>query len=257
MGTWGDLIADAIVETGARSPGDAIEPEEYNLAARKLDRLLDQQAAQRAYCYTTAFELYTLTANHAPHLIGPNLVSPDFATPNNQARPLRIESSALVLTDQAQPVDLPMNIRDRAWWAQKRVKSLASNVSTDLFYDDSFPSGALNFWPVPNFAYGVRLEMWMPLGQVPRDTSGTVQLAAKFAAPESFEELLFEELVLRLCRSYGRAITPDMREALRRARAVAGANNIQSPRTQSVDWGTEGRRRGRGGFNYYSGLPIS
>src|SRR5579875_2780136 len=145
-------------------------------------------AGLKRFCYTTAFEEYTLTALHAPHLIGPALKSPDFATPNNAARPPRIESASLVLTDQAQPVDVPMNIRDRKWWSQKRVKTLASNVPTDLYYEADFPDGGLNFWPIPNFGYSVRLELWMPIGQFPTTSAGLPNLGAAFAAPQGYEE---------------------------------------------------------------------
>lgn len=254
MSTWGDLISDALIECGAYMPGEPVRPEDYQLAVRKLDRLLDQMAGLKRFCYTTAFVEYTLTANHAPHLIGPDLTAPDFATPNGQARPPRIESAALVLTDAAEPVDVPMNIRDRKWWAEKRVKTLASNVPTDLFYDESFPNGALNFWPIPDFDYDVRLEIWTPVGAVPKLANGQPKLTAAFAAPQGYEALLFEELVVGSCTAYGRAVTPEMRERLRRARAAVQSNNLASPRTESVDWGTRGRQPS--GFNYYSGLPT-
>lgn len=254
MSTWGDLITDALIDAGVYSSVEAIPAADFELAARRLNRILDQQAALRRYAYTTQFTQYTLTPNHAPHLIGPNLQSPDLATPLAAPRPVRIESAALILNDVTPNVDVRLHLRDRAWWADQHVKSLSSNVPTDVYYEPDWPNGSLYLWPVPAYAYGLRLEMWTALGQIPLDASGNLNFKASFQAPPGYAELLLAELIEKLCQSYGRPLTPALTERLRRARAAVEAYQSRSPRTASLDYGTRGSSPG--GFNYYSGGPA-
>src|SRR5215472_8870966 len=115
---------------------------------------LDYWSARGCYAWTTTFNVFTLTAGHQPHLIGPNLVSPDFAlTP----RPVNIQSASLMLSGNPQ-TDQPINIRDKDWWAAQRVKSMTSSVPTDLYYEPhvasasrpSSPSGSSSRSPMPS-----------------------------------------------------------------------------------------------------------
>ena len=124
-----------------------------------LNQLVDYWAARNCYAYTTTFTVYTLAANHQPHLIGPNLPAPDFSAP---IRPVEIQSAAVILTGPM-PVDVPLRIRDKAWWANTRAKTVTSSVPADLFYEPAFPQGALWLWPVPSFPYGIRLETTVQL----------------------------------------------------------------------------------------------
>jgi hypothetical protein len=250
--TWNDLIFDALLELGVYYPGESLRAEDQQICARKLRRIIDVWTARRVFAYDVSFQLYTLTPNHAPHLIGPGLTSPDFATPNNAPRPQRIESASLVLNTQTPAIDSPqLNIRDDAWWAAERVKGLTSNVPTDLYYSAQFPDGELNFWPVPNFAYQVRLELWTILGQLPTN------LASTFAAPPAYESTLLYSLAIDAATAYGRPVTPELTAKYHVANKALQSDNDKSPRTQSADWGNNGVRGGRrGDWNYFSGGPA-
>ncbi len=254
MSTWLDVITDALIEIGAYGPADSIDPAEIQLAIRKVNRIVDDWSARRLYAYASVFTQFTLTPGHAPHLIGPGLASPDFAL---AIRPVRIDSAALILTDQTPNVDVPMNIRDAAWWAGQRVKSLTSDIPTDLFYEPAFPNGQLNFWPVPNYAYAVRLESWVALTSVPLDSNGNPQPTNTFAGPPGYENAMLLTLAEQLCTPYGRPLPPELAGRAAHARATIGSNNAPSKRTSSADYGTQGKRsRGDKNFNYYTGGPA-
>jgi hypothetical protein len=258
MSTWGDLINDALLEINAYSLIDIsnIQSNDQNLAVRRCNRIIDSWFARKVYAFSQTFAYYTLTPNHAPHLIGPGLSSPDFATPNGATRPTVINSASLVLTGSTPSVDAPMNIRDKDWWANERVKSLTSNVPTDLYYEPDFVSGQLNFWPVPAYAYGVRLEMLVAFAQIPT-SGGSPNLSATFSAPPGYELALLLTLAEELCTAYEKPVPLQLAKQAARARTAILTNNINSPRTSSADWGTRGRWRARGSdFNYYTGGPL-
>lgn len=250
--TWQQIIFDALLEIEVYSPNDVLLAEDLAQGVRRLDRILDAWSARRVFAYSQTFQQYTLVPNTAPYLIGPNLTAPNFATPNASVRPVRIDSINLILTNVTPNVDQPLTKRDAAWWRNERIKSLATNVPTDYYYEPDFPSGAIFFWPVPAFAYGVRCELWTALGQVPSDTTQT------FIAPPAYELAAVLTLAEHSCGPYNRPAPADLSERATRARADLQSNNAKSPRIASADYGTRGRPSAdRSDFNYYSGLPSS
>jgi hypothetical protein len=235
--TWRDLISDAFVEIGAYATEDPISAAHMELGRRTLNRIIDGWAARKCFAYNVNFSLFTLTPNHQPHLIGPGLSSPDFSV----ARPVKIENAAIVLTGTGSNVDVPMRIRDDDWWASKRVKAITSSVPTDLYYSPDSPSGSLYLWPVPNYAYGIRLEMWISVGQI-----AAANLDDLFANPYGYEDALTLTLAERLCRPMARQMPATLPMDAKNARTVILSNNIKSSRIVSAGYGT-GRRKSGGG----------
>jgi len=237
-----EIIIDALGEIGVLSTGEPLAAAEADIALRYLNRMIDQWAARMINAYNVSFTAYTLTPNHQPHLIGPGLVAPDFAMAQ---RPVRIENAALILNNLAQPVDIPLNIRDDDWWANQRVKSIATSVPTDLYYSPDWPNGALWLWPIPTFPYGLRLETW---GLI----SGFTSIADTVELPPGYREGVMLTLAEKLARPFGRTVSQDLRDDAARARAIFQTNNAKSPRCSSADYGTRGKQN-RPTFNYYSG----
>jgi hypothetical protein len=240
--TWQQLIIDALVEIGSYDAGDIPSPTHIELGRRWLNRVIDQWQARKVYAYNVAFTAYTLTAAHQPHLIGPGLIAPDF----NAYRPTRIENAALILNTSTPNVDLPLNIRDDDWWANKRVKALASNVPIDLYPSYAWPNVELYLWPVPNFAYGIRLETWTSVIQV-----AAGDLLTYFSSPYGYEQALMLTLAEKLCRPMARPTPITLPSDAAHARSIIQMNNDKSPRIASADHGMASRPRGD--FNWMSG----
>lgn len=239
--TWVDVITDALYEIGVFAPGDAIPAADLDFCLRRLNRVLDMQAALKRFAYNVTFGVYTLTPAHQPHLIGPGLAAPDFAL---AARPVRIEGAALMVGD----VDLGIKIRDDDWWKNQRIKTLSTAIPTDLFPSYDAPNVGLYFWPIPDTAYQVRLETWVSLAQV---TDVTVD----FVGPQGYNLAVMQTLAQDLTIPYGRPMPEGLPSAAARARAAIQSNNIKSPRIGSADAGAGSKRR-RGGFNYSTGGPA-
>ena len=172
---------------------------------------------------------------------------PTFANPNSGQRPQRVEQANLILTDQYPNVEIPMNIRDDDWWMNNRVKSLETNVPTDLHYCAAWPNGQLYFWPVPNYAYGVRLKLWGTIPQFPT-------LNYQFSLPPGYQKAVKLSLARDMVGSFQGSWSPQQEDNWKRALKAIEVNNIQSPRGNTADAGMPGIQQGSG-FNYFSALP--
>jgi len=209
-----------------------------------LNQQIDYWAARACYAWTTTFTTWTLTPGHQPHLIGPGLLAPDFAV--NQ-RPVRIHSANLILTNTTPNVDVPIKLRDNAWWAANRVKAIQSSIPTDLYYEPGMPNGALWFWPVPNTGYGLRLEGMVVLQQF-------VTLTDTFIAPQSYLAAVSLSLAEELSDIWGTTPGPNLARRALKARDALQSNNNLAPRISSADWGTFSSPTAD--FNYQTGtLP--
>jgi hypothetical protein len=208
-----------------------------------LNQLVNYWAARDCYAYTTTFTVYTLRALHQPHLIGPNLTAPDFAAP---IRPVDIKSAAIILTGPM-PVDVPVKIRDNAWWANTRAKTVTSSVPADLYYEPDYPNGALWFWPVPSFAYGLRLETTVQLHEF-------LTLDDPFLAPQAYQAAVALSLAEELCDLWEVPTPANLPRRALKARDALQSNNNLPPRIASADYGTFSSPAGD--FNYVTGtLP--
>lgn len=216
-----------------------------------LNQQVDYWAARKCYAWTSTFLTYTITPGHQPHLIGPNLTAPDWATPGTPipaARPTHLVSAALILTNSNPPVEQPMNIRDNAWWASQRVKGITSSVPTDVYYEADVPNGAVYLWPVPNVGYQVRLEGLTTLNQF-------ATLGDTFIAPQAYCAAVTLTLAEELSDIWGTTAPPNLARRAMKARDALQSNNNLAPRIASADWGTFSSTRGD--FNYTTGTIPS
>jgi hypothetical protein len=167
-------------------------------------------------------------------------------------RPQRIEGANLIFTNSPTNVDTPIQVRDADWWNNQRVKSLTSNVPTDVYYSPAFPNGELNFWPVPNFAYGVRLELWTLLQFI-------ANLTDTFSLPPAYQKAITLTLAEEIAPSFNQPIHPQTALSAQRARTAVQMNNDKSPRMVTTDSGqpmASGPAGKRGDFDWISGRLV-
>jgi hypothetical protein len=205
-----------------------------------LNQQIDYWAARGCYAWTTTFQVFTLTPGHQPHLIGPGLAAPDFAL---SPRPVRIVSASLILPGSPS-TDLPMAIRDNAWWANQRVKSMTTTVPTDLYYEPDVANGQLWFWGVPTMPYGLRLETLITLQQFQ-------SLTDCFIAPQAYLAAVTLTLAEELVDLWGTDMPVNLARRAMKARDALQSNNNLAPRIASADWGTFAHPRGD--FNWATG----
>ena len=202
----------------------------------------------------TAFSLPIIAANVAAaadsgQVIIAGYPFPTFPSPNMGPRPQRVAQATLVLTNVDPVVDVPINIRDEFWWMNVRVKNLQTDIPTDLWYDPNWPNGSIYLWPVPNYAYQIRMRIW---GVIPSFPS----LSSTFTLPPGYKQALRLTLARNLVGMFQGTWTDQQESNWLRANKAVQSNNLQSPRGQTGDVGMPGMERW-GDYNYYSGLPSN
>ena len=243
------LVSDILYQAARacrklRHPGQTLSTADQADGLLIVNQYVDQWASRRVFAFSEAFTQFTLAANHSPHLIGPGLSAPDFAV---TLRPQDIpqDGAAIVLTDQTPNVDQPLTIRDGDWWNNQRVKSLTSNIPTDLYYSPDFGTnmaGSLWLWPVPSYAYGLRLRLRSVLNQF-------ATVGATFIAPPAYQLALVLTVAESFADHFGIEMPATLPARAARARAVIQMSNIKSPRINASDIGVGASH---GGWDYYS-----
>ena len=240
-----DLIQSAGYEIGVFSPGEPIPAAEALWALEVLQRIIDLWNAKRAMIYAVEFDTYTLTAGLAPHTIGPTGTLNTGAAANR--RPVQIASASFVLNPGGSTaVDLPIQMRDKNWWAANPLKAMTSSIITDCYYEPAGPNGQLNFFPICNTNGVVRLEQWSGLQQ-----ALTLQIALGLV--QGYWEALVTTLALALCPSFERQPSPVLVARQAGAIKTVFANNDPAPRIDTAGGmpGTAGV--GRPDFNFLTG----
>lgn len=240
-----DIITDAFLETGIIAGSETPAADEAAFGLRLLNRMLDQWTARKLNIYSVNFTLYTLTPTLQPHTIGKtgNVPAPTFSTTGE--RPVKIESATLVLNTGSQAVDVPLSLRDDAWWADQRVKALSTSVPTDLYYSPDWPNGKIYLWPIPTIAYGLRLEFWTTLNEL-------ATLATAFSLPPGYRDAIVYSLAERLYVPFGHPVNPMTVSLALKARSTIQSPNSKAPRLSTRDYGIpdSGFPRNRPNFNW-------
>jgi hypothetical protein len=244
-----DLCTVALIEIGAVAPGESPAPEESQWAFTKANEVMDVWAALRRYVYGFQWLVFTFPAGVNPVLMGPSPVA-NWKVPQ---RPVRLESAALILNSGI-PVDLPINIRDKDWWALNQVKSIQTNVPTDVYPDYTWPDASLFFWPVINAGDQVRLQTWVNLSQFDSITDPIGGPGGPNTLPPAMRTALKLTLAESLLASSNRPANPTLIAAATAARAAFTGNNAKAPRIQTQDEGMPKAQRGtRSDFSWATG----
>lgn len=249
--TVNDLVTGAYIEIGACSPGEQPSPDESQWGFTKINEALDVWQPMRNKVYSYQFLLFTFQAGVNPVLMGPSPVA-NWAVPQ---RPVRLESAALIL-NAGIPVDLPINIRDKDWWALNQVKSISTNVPTDVYPDYTWPDASLYFWPVINSGDQARIQIWNSVQQFTSITDPIGGPSGVGTMPPAYRTALKLTLAEMLCPSANKSVPPALAAAALVARAAMIGNNAPPPRITTQDYGMPKSGSKKGDFNWASGSRV-
>jgi hypothetical protein len=249
--TAGDICKDALMELGVYSQSDPVSADDMSFCLRKLNSLLDLWDAKKTYSWNVNFQTFRLVPNLQPHSIGVAAQSPDpnptFVVTVN--RPVKIESAQVILDNVSPAVFQPLNIRDDAWWADQRIPGLSTSFPTDLYYSPDWPNGNCYFWPIPTTAWGIRLEIWVPLAGLP--IARTI-----FTFPPGYQEAITLTLAENISPAFEKQPSLITVRNAMKARGIIQITNSNPPTMGTCDSGIpNGQRNGnRATFNYRTGM---
>jgi hypothetical protein len=250
--TFLDIATDAMIEVGLLQPGDPLDAEVTQWVFRKANYLLDEWSAQEIFVYSKSFQLFTLVPNLAVHTIGPGTSQTPATFPVGQ-RPVRIESAAIVLPSGG-GVDIPIPVEDDDWWAETRLKGLASTLPTHLYYSADLLNGSLYFWPIPTVANQVRLELWSLLSQFVAVDDPIDGPGGNGVLPPAYRNALMLSLAETIQPGSQKEENSALTRNAARARSALIGNNSPAPRIETQDAGMP-RSETRGRFNFLTGKP--
>lgn len=238
--TFGTTTALQIIKGALDLIGvqDWQEPIEGALAVdalRRLNNMVSGWGNQRLTIPATVREVFALVANQASYTIGP---SGDFDT----VRPLWLRGAAWTDGTQEGPMSL---LTDDAYEAIV-IKTQASSLPQQLYYNKTFPLGTIYLWPVPDSAlYSLVLYSDQAL-------TGFSSLTTPYAFAPGYQEALEYQLARRLTSPYRGQMDAD-------AQKIASDSlhwlKVQNTRLVDavIDIGLT--RDARGAYNIYTDTP--
>jgi len=252
--TAGDICTDALIEIGVLSPGEInnVDPDTLQWAFRKLNILLDTWATRQNFVPYYLFPTFTMVPNLAVHLIGPDSTTATWVVPQ---RPTQIPKANVILNNVTPQVEVPLTPRDRGWWMDQTIKQLPSQQPTDFFYNPAFPNGEIYFWPIPNTAYGARLELWANLLQfqdIADPIGGPVinGQGGQPTVPPGYRAAMMLSLAESLLSGSQKAAHPKLLLNAADARSGVFGLNTKVPNLKTLDSGLPGGDKDRRSSNF-------
>lgn len=115
-----------------------------------------------------------------------------------QARPMRIVGAWV--NDGV--IDRPLAVIGQADYLGVADKAFRG-LPTSLYFDDLYPTASVYLYPVPDLAYAVTMQRWMPLDQIDA-------LDSDIELPGEYREALAANLAVRLAPEYGTAASSEV-----------------------------------------------
>jgi len=244
------ICLNALYEINVVAPGEPADALEIAFVLDKFNQLADSWSAQKIYIYASqlisaspAAAAFLLVPGLSPHTIG----AAGATFPVIFERPVRIENINVLLNNATPTVRYPLTKRDRDWYAKQRLQGIQTSLPTDFYYRPDWPVGSIFFWPVPNFAWGVEIEVESVI-------QGAVALNAPFIAPPGYELAMTLTLAELCCPSFEKMPSPVLVAAAMKARLAIASVNSESPRIALDDFGDSSSAKPRASFNYHTGM---
>lgn len=241
--TGSDLIVSALLELGILYPGETPEGSIADFCLQKGNRLIDNWNAAREAIYTDEFLTFTLIANTQPLTIGPS--SANFTTTH---RPVSIEAANVILNNVSPTVRVPLTVHsDPQWWMSVSVPGTTSKLSSDLYYQPTWPNGNIYLWCKQNYPYTLELLV--------RKVLAELAFTTVILVPQGYWDALVLTLAEDLAAPLKRVPSGVLRQKAREARARIFDNNTIVPSIQTQDAGMPSGQAGshRSNWNYLSG----
>lgn len=223
-------VERALQEIGFLGAGQAASAEDASFALTVSQRMFNAWAAERLTIVSILRTTKTLTSGTRDYTIGSG-------GSINIVRPLWIDHAAIILDNTATTVqELPIRLYTDDEWALVGQKTLASATLEGIYFDRAFNSsglGTISTYPTINIAIA-SLALYTP-----KATVGYTALTDDVTFAPGYEEAVHYQLARRLCRPYGRPLTPDLIEdADESLRRIKFANVELSPVPVATPWTT-------------------
>lgn len=201
------IIADALKEILVIGEGESASAEMLSDGLRMLNRWLDTNANNNDFAHVATQVQIALTGQQS-FTIGP---TGDIVT----ARPLLIESAVVDRAGITYPVKM-INVQQ---YDAVTLKTLQGANTQAIYYEGTFPNGTAYCYPL---ATGCTLKM-----RILNLVKQFATLSDQIEMPLGYEDALMLGLAIRMAPGYGKKVSPDTRQAARKAwKAISQTNQV-------------------------------
>lgn len=185
-----DLINGSMRLLGILGSGESPSANEATNALQSLNDMIDLWSNESLLIYANQSETFPLVPGQQSYTMGP---SGNF----NTTRPQKIESANLSVIGSPSTIELPLQILNQDQWSSIALKGTASNISTMLFAQGTFPLETIYLWPLPSTANNITIWSWKPLALFST-------LDSVVSLPPGYSKTLRYNLALELAPEYGK-----------------------------------------------------
>jgi hypothetical protein len=228
-----DIVMGALRLLQVASPDVTIGDSEANDALSALNMMIDSFSNESLILHHITQENFTLTPNLTVHRIG---VGGEFDT----QRPLSIEAATISISG----TDWPIRIFQYDDWSAIRLKTLNSNYTQYLYYEEDYPLGKVYLYPIAPTANIITLYCKQPL-------TNFANLQAQVILPLGYDRLLKYNLAVELAPEYQTNAGANVEKLAMQSKAAIKRTN-KRPLTAQVDPALLGPQGGVR-FNIYLG----
>jgi hypothetical protein len=210
--TASNLIAGSLRLLGVLAAGESLPADMGADCLTALNQLLDGWSTERLAIYSQTRNLFALVSGTQRYTIGTGGTW-------NQDRPLWIDAAAY-LTSAG--LEVPIRVLTRDEWAHVGQKSISDAVPQAVFYNPTFPLGAVDVYPKPTDA-SVQIVLYTPLAAL----TTVAALTTSISVPPGWLKALRYNLALELAPEYGVALDPGILAGAADSKATIKRTNEQ------------------------------
>lgn len=212
MSTVSDLCQSALEDLGVLGAGETMDSGDLQTCFKSLNQLMDQWAAERLTIYTIAETTWAIVSGTGSYTVG---AGGDV----NVARPVYPKQVHFRDTAPTPDVEYQLVPYTDDDWARQSIKTLASVLPTNFYYNPTFPLGTLELWPVPTSS---------TLTGVLYAPAATAQFAAtstSVSLPPGYERFIVKNLAQEVAAKFGAVPSPGIIQAAMDSKRVIKAAN--------------------------------
>ncbi len=219
------ILTDAFREIGVLGEDEPMTANQGQFALLRFQNQIDAWAADRLTLSTQSRLSITWPSSTSTQTIGP--AGADITA----QRPVWINTMTYVNPGSSPEVEVQMGPMDQDSYALQSIKALQSGLPQQFFYQTDIDTvlGNLFIWPQPT--QQMTLYLYAPQAVTVPVTLDTVLLG-----PPGYQDAFMYQLAKRLCRPFGRPVTPDLLKDAQDAWAVMKRPNV-APGLLGVDAG--------------------
>lgn len=211
MATAADLIKSTLRAIGAIASGEAPSAAEQADALDVLNDILEKWSNDGFLIFEQTIEEFTFTPNTGAYLIGPGAAF-------NSSRPQIIVGAKV--KKAGENYEYPIKVWNIQEWGGISQRTLSSELPQGVYYNPTFPSGTLNFWPVPSVANKVLLYSMKPLTAI-------ASAATTLSYPPGYKGALKDQLKIDLAEEFGKPVTQTMVDSAKESKAGIQRTNTE------------------------------